>query len=63
MHYGADWETIETILRIIVSANQLSLYGAVAEMCEEYESRKNGATCCDGAINRAQCDHDRSSFG
>ena len=29
---------IETIFRIIVSANQLSLYGAVAEICEEYES-------------------------
>ena len=26
------------LFRIIVSANQLSLYGAVAEMCEEYES-------------------------
>ena len=26
------------MLRIIVSANQLSLYGAVEEMCEEYES-------------------------
>ena len=34
----ADQETIETIFRIIVSANQLSLYGAVANMCEEYES-------------------------
>ena len=31
-------ETIEAIFRIIVSAYQLSLYGAVAEMCEEYES-------------------------
>ena len=31
-------ETIETIFRIIVSANQLSLYGAVAEICEVYES-------------------------
>ena len=30
--------SIETIFRIIVSANQLSLYGAVAEMCEEHES-------------------------
>ena len=29
---------IRTIFRIIVSANQLILYGAVAEMCEEYES-------------------------
>ena len=38
IHYAADQETIETIFRIFVSANQLSLYGAVAEMCEEYES-------------------------
>ena len=38
IHYAADQETIETIFRIIVSANQLSLYGAIAEICEEYES-------------------------
>ena len=38
IHFAADQETIETIFRIIVSANQLSLYGAVAEICEEYES-------------------------
>ena len=31
-------ERLRLIFRIIVSANQLSLYGAVAEMCEEYES-------------------------
>ena len=29
---------LRTIFRTIVSANQLSLYGAVAEMCEEYET-------------------------
>ena len=38
IHIAADQETIETISRIIVSVNQLSLYGAVAEMCEEYET-------------------------
>ena len=38
IHYCADQATIETIFRIIVSANQLSLYGAVTNMCEEYES-------------------------
>ena len=38
IHNAADQETIETIFRIIASANQLSLYGAVAEICEEYES-------------------------
>ena len=38
MHYCADFATIETVFRTIISVNQLSLYGAVAEMCEEYES-------------------------
>ena len=38
IHFAADQETIETIFSIFVSANQLSLYGAVAEMCEEYET-------------------------
>ena len=30
--------TIETVFRTIISVNQLSLYGAVAEMCEECDS-------------------------
>ena len=38
IHYFADLETIETFFRISTSVNQLSLCGAVAEMCEEYES-------------------------
>ena len=38
IHYCADLETIETMFRKIVSVNELSLYGAVAEMCEEYET-------------------------
>ena len=39
IHCCADQATIETIFRIIVFDNQLSLYGAVTNMCEEYESR------------------------
>ena len=38
IHYCADFETIETVFRTIFSVNQPSLYGAVAEMCEEFES-------------------------
>ena len=38
IHFTADYPTIETVFRIIVSANQLSLYRAVANMCEECES-------------------------
>ena len=34
IHYCADQAKIETVFRIIVSANQLSLYGADANMCE-----------------------------
>ena len=37
-HFAATQETIEAIFRMIVSASQLSLCGAVAEICEEYES-------------------------
>ena len=38
IHFAADELTIETIFRIIAVANQLSLCGAVANMCEEFES-------------------------
>ena len=38
IHYCADQDTITTVFRTIISVNQLSLYGAVAEMCEEFES-------------------------
>ena len=35
IHCCADLETIKTVFRTIISVNQFSLYGAVAEMCEE----------------------------
>ena len=38
IHFAAVQETIETLFRIIVSVNQLSLYGAVAEVCGEHET-------------------------
>ena len=41
IHFAADQETIETIFRIIVFDNQISLYGAVAIMCEEFESHQD----------------------
>ena len=40
IHFTADYPTIETILRLIISANQLSLYGAVANICEEIEAHQ-----------------------
>ena len=38
IHYCADQETTQTFFRTIISVNQLSLYGAVAEMSEECDS-------------------------
>ena len=38
IHFAADQETIEIFFRITAPASQLSLYGGVAEICEEYES-------------------------
>ena len=38
IHYCADPGTIEIVFRTIVSVNQLSIYGAAADMCEECDS-------------------------
>ena len=38
IHFCADQETITTVFRTITSVNQLSLYGAVTDLCEECES-------------------------
>ena len=39
IHFTADQDTVDTIYRIILSANQLSVYGAVAAICDEYENQ------------------------
>ena len=38
IHYGADLETIKTVVRTIISVNQLSIYGAVLDLCEEFKT-------------------------
>ena len=43
IHFSAEPDTIDTIYRIILSVNQLSVYGAVAAICEEFESHQDGS--------------------
>ena len=43
IHFAADEHTIETFFRIIISANQLSIYEAVATVCEEFETHQDGS--------------------
>ena len=42
IHFTADRDTVDTIYRIILSVNQLSVYGAVAATCEEFEDHQDG---------------------
>ena len=41
VHFCADGDTIETVFRTIISVNQLSIHGAVSDLCEEYSSCQN----------------------
>ena len=43
IHFAADELTIETVFCIIISVNQLSIYGAVAAICEEFENHQDGS--------------------
>ena len=38
LHFCADGETIETFSRTIISVNQVSIYEAISDLCEEYSS-------------------------
>ena len=40
-HFTADQDTVDTIYRIILSVSQLSVYGAVAAICEEFEDHQD----------------------
>ena len=41
IHFAADQDTIDTIYRIILFVNQLSVHGAVAAVCEEFEGHQD----------------------
>ena len=43
IHFAADQDTIDTIYRIILSVNQLSIHGAVEAICEEVENHQDGS--------------------
>ena len=42
IHFTADQDTVDTIYRIILSVSQLSIYGAVAAICDEFENHQDG---------------------
>ena len=38
IHFCADEATVETVFRTIISGNQLSIYGAVSDLCEKFQA-------------------------
>ena len=67
IRFCADGETVETVFRTIISVNQLSIYRAVADMCEECKNLpcQNRETSCGRTIQhivRAKCDEDTPTF-
>ena len=64
IQYCADLDTIKTVFRTIIPVNQLSLYGAVAEMCEEHESfhERMEKPLVGGQSSSSSCDQDRRAF-
>ena len=38
IHFCADGHTIGTVFRTVISVNQLSIYGAVSDLCDEYRA-------------------------
>ena len=41
IHFAADQDTIDTLYRITLSVHELSVYGAVAAFCEEFEGHQD----------------------
>ena len=39
IHFNGSTETIELLLRIVISANQLSIYGTMTDLCDEVPKR------------------------
>ena len=39
IHNNGTKETIELLLRTVISANQLSMYGAIADLCKDVPER------------------------
>ena len=65
IHFVADQDTIDTIYRIILSVNQLSVYGTVAAVCEEFEGHQNRTGelgTLMGQPNRSWRSQSRNSF-
>ena len=50
IHYNGSEETVELILRMVISVNQLSIYGAVADLCNELDPDHAESEICESLV-------------
>ena len=50
IHYNGSEENVELILRTIISVNQLSIYGAVADLCNELDPDYAESEICESLV-------------
>ena len=50
IHYNGSEETVELILRTVISVNQLSIYGAVADLCNELDPDYAESEICESLV-------------
>ena len=48
--FNRSEETVELILRTVISVNQLSIYGAVADLCTEFGPDYNESEICESLV-------------
>ena len=48
--YNGSEEIVDLILRTIISVNQLSIYGAVADLCNELDPDYAGSVICESLV-------------
>ena len=61
-HYNGSEENVELILRTIISVNQFSIYGAVADLCKELEPDYAESEICDSLVIPSQSSQSRNTF-
>ena len=50
IHYNGSEETVELILRTVMSVSQLSIYGAVADLCNELDPDYAESKICESLV-------------
>ena len=63
IHFNGGDENIELLLRTVISANQLSVYGAIADLCNEWSFGEDGDFLLDFLLTKLRPMHSNGKPG